>query len=318
MVRIAVFGSGTVGGYFGGRLAAAGEDVSFIARGAHLAAIRERGLRVTSILGDFVVDKSPVTDDPASVGQVDIVILGVKAWDVRDAARTMRPLIGADTAIVPLENGVEAPEQLAEALGRSHVLGGFCRILGWLAGPGHIHHEGVEPYIAFGELDARPSRRTERLLEAFSRARGVRAEVPPDIRVAMWSKFILIEPWSGLGALTRAPVGELRTVPETRRLWEQAMEEVRAVAAAQEVALPRDVIARTFAYIETIPAGGTASMQRDVMEGRPSELDAQVGAVVRLGRRSGIPVPIHEFMYSTLLPLERQARGETAVTIAAR
>ncbi len=309
-MRIAVFGSGAVGGYFGGRLAQAGEDVAFIARGDHLAAIRQHGLRVTSVAGDFEVQPARATDDPSALGPVDVVLLGVKAWQVPQAIEAMRPLVGPATFIVPLENGVEVPDLLVDAFGRDHVLGGLCRILGQVVAPGHIQHEGVEPYITFGELNGSRSDRVEGLLQAFSRARGLRAEIPADIRVAMWSKFLLIAAWSGLGALTRAPIGVLRSQPESRRLLRQALQEIGAVAAGQRIALPADSVDKTLAFIDTLPPNGTASMQRDVIEGRPSELDAQVGAVVRLGRQVGVDVPLHRFVYAALLPLERRARGE--------
>jgi 2-dehydropantoate 2-reductase len=309
-LRIAVFGSGGVGGYFGGRLAEAGEDVHFIARGEHLAAIRERGLRVSSVDGDFQVRPARVTDDPSALGPVDVVLLGVKAWQVPRAAEAMRPLFGERTFVVPLQNGIEAPEQLAAVLGRVRVLGGLCRILAYVEGPGNIRHAGVAPYIAFGELDGSSSARVEALRKAFSRTRGVTAEVPPDIGAAMWSKFVFIAAVSGMGALTRAPIGVIRGQPESRRLLEQALEEIYAVAVGNQIALPADTVEKTLEFIDNLPAETTASMQRDVIQGRPSELEAQVGAVVRLGERCGIAVPVHRMIYAALLPLERKARGE--------
>lgn len=308
-MRIAAFGSGGVGGYFGGRLALAGEDVAFIARGAHLAALRERGLRVSSIAGDFTLPAVTATDDPAAIEPVDVVLLAVKAWQVPDAARAMRPLVGPETIVVPLQNGVEAPEQLAAVLGARHVLGGLCRIQAFITAPGEIRHAGVSPYVAFGELDGTPSGRAEALRQAFGRA-GVTAEIPPDVRAALWAKFLFITPVSGIGALTRVPVGVFRGMQESRELLVEALHEIVALAAALDVALPADAIAETLRFTDSIPAEVTSSMQRDVMEGRPSELEAQVGAVVRLGARAGVPVPVHRFLYAALLPLERKARGE--------
>jgi 2-dehydropantoate 2-reductase len=308
-LSIAIYGSGAVGGYFGGRLAEAGEDVRFIARGRHLAAIREHGLRISSVDGDFAVDPARVTDDPAAIGPVDVVLLGVKAWQVPEAAAAMRPLVGERTFVVPLQNGIEAPDQLAAALGAGRVLGGLCRILAYLEGPGHIRHAGVTPYIAFGELDGSRSERAETLRQAFSRTRGVTAEIPPDIRVAMWSKFLFIAALSGVGALTRVPIGMIRSQPESRELLRQALEEIYAVAVRSRIALPADTVAQTLAFVDGIPADGTASMQRDIMKGRPSELEAQVGAVVRLGERLGVPVPVHRIIHAALLPQERAARA---------
>lgn len=309
-MRIAVFGAGAVGGYFGGRLAQAGEDVVLIARGEHLRAMQRSGLRVDSIKGNFAVDPVQATDDPAEVGAVDAILVGVKAWQVPEAARAMRPMVGPQTFVVPLENGVEAPSQLAEVLGEEHVLGGLCRIISSVVEPAHIRHAGIEPYVAFGELDGRHSERAERLRRAFENADGVTAEIPPDIRVAMWEKFLFIAALSGVGAVTRAPVGVLRSLPETRRMLEQAMHEIVAVARARDIALPEETVSQTMAFIDSLPPEGTASMQRDVMAGRPSELEGQNGAVVRLGQEAGIETPVHAFVYQSLLPQELQARGQ--------
>ena len=308
-MRIAVFGTGAVGGYFGGRLAHAGEAVTFIARGEQLRALRERGLRVDSPTGDFVVQPVQATGDPAQVGAVDAVLVGVKAWQVTEAARAMLPLVGPATFVVPLQNGVEAPDQLAAVLGAEHVLGGLCRIVSLVVEPGHVRHAGLEPYVALGELDNRPSQRAERLREAFARA-GVTAEIPPDIRVALWEKFLFIASFSGVGAVTRAPAGVLRALPETRQMLEQAMREILAVARAKGIALPEDSIPRTMALVENLPPDGTASMQRDILAGRPSELESQNGAVVRLGRDVGVATPLHAFIYHSLLPLELRTRGQ--------
>lgn len=309
-MRIVVFGTGGVGGYFGGRLAQAGEAVTFIARGKHLQALREQGLRVDSLKGDFVVQPVQATDDPAQVGPVDVILVGVKAWQVRQVAQTMRPLVGPETFVVPLQNGVESPAQLAAELGQSHVLGGFCRIVSFIAGPGHIRQAGGDPYLAFGELDNRPSERAERLRQAFARTVGVTAEIPPDIQAAMWGKFLTITAWSGLGAVTRAPVGVWRTLPETRHMWIQAMHEVLAVAQARQIALTEENVHKATAYVDSLPPHATASMQRDIMNGRPSELSLLSGGVVRLGQKVGVPTPTHAFIYHSLLPLELQARGE--------
>jgi 2-dehydropantoate 2-reductase len=291
-------------------LAEAGLEVHFIARGQHLAAIRERGLRVSSIDGDFLIQRPHATDDPSTLGPVDLVLLGVKAWQVPHAAQVMRPLVGGRTLILPLQNGVEAPDQLAAALGASHVLGGLCRLLVYLVGPGQVRHAGVAPYLAFGELDGSRSRRTETVREMLARSRGVTVELTSDIRAAMWSKFVFITALSGLGALTRAPIGVIRSQPESRRLLQQALSEIHSVAVGHGIALPVDAAAKILAYIDTLPADGTASMQRDIIQGRPSELEAQVGAVLRLGESCGVPVPIHRLIYAALLPLERRARGE--------
>lgn len=307
-MRVAVFGTGAVGGYFGGRLAQAGDDVTFIARGEHLRAIARDGLQIKSIAGDFRIHPARVTDDPTTVGEVDVVLVGVKTWQIAAAGAAMHPMVGPQTIVVPLENGIEAPGELADAVGAEHVLGGLCRILAFITAPGTIEHAGIEPYVAFGELDGTRSERAEQLRAAFARAHGVKVEIPADIRVAMWNKFLLIASWSGAGAITRVPIGRIRSTPEARALMQEALREICAVAVASGVALPADSAERALAYVDTLPADGTTSMQRDIMGGRPSELEAQVGAVVRLGASLGVDVPLHRVLYGALLPQEQLAR----------
>jgi 2-dehydropantoate 2-reductase len=308
-MRVAVFGSGGVGGYFGGRLAQAGEEVIFIARGEHLEAIRGKGLRVDSLNGDFIIRPAQANDDPKRVGEVDVVLAGVKAWQVPEAALAMQPMVGEDTFVVPLENGVDAPTQLAAVLGSEHVLGGMCQISAFIEAPGHIRHVGLNPYVAFGELDRQRSERAEKLREAFERAH-VNAEVPDDIHISMWEKFLFIAAISGVGAVTRAPVGISRSIPETRQLLEQAMQEIVAVARARKVMLSDDAVARKMAFVDSLPPSVTASMQRDIIDGRKSELGSQNGAVVRMGLEAGIPTPVNTYLYYSLLPQELRARGE--------
>lgn len=217
-MRIAVFGTGGVGGYFGGRLAEAGNDVVFVARGDHLRAIQTDGLRVDSILGDFLIAPAQATDDPTTIGEVDVALLGVKAWQVRDAAKAIRPVIGPDTCVLPLQNGVEAPDQLANEIGAEHVLGGLCGVIAFIAGPGHISHVAEsEPFVTFGELDNQPSARTSALFEALQNA-GLKSQIAPNIQAALWQKLILIVSLSGIGAVTRTPVGIWRAVPDTRHV----------------------------------------------------------------------------------------------------
>jgi 2-dehydropantoate 2-reductase len=309
-VRIAVVGAGAVGGYFGGRLAEAGEDVTFIARGAHLEAIRERGLEVRSTEGDFTILPVFATDDPGEVGSVDAALVAVKAWQLPEAAGRMRPMVEDRTAVVPLLNGIEAPGVLREALGPGPVLGGLCRILAHRSAPGRIEHTGFPPTIEFGELDGSRSDRGVALAEAFGRARGVQATLSDDIQRAMWIKLVFIAAMGAVGAATRAPIGLTRALPETRELLVRAFEEVRSVAAGRGVDLPEDLVARLLDVVDALPEGEVTSMQRDILAGRPSELEAQVGAVVRLGREAGVATPVHETLYWALLPQERRARGE--------
>jgi len=306
-MRICVFGVGGVGGYFGGRLAAAGNSVAFIARGATLDVLRKDGLRVESPLGDIFLPDVEATDDPAEVGEVDAVILGVKAWQVAEVAEAALPMVGESTAILPLQNGVEAADQVAAVHGVEHVLGGMCRIVAFVVEPGRIRHQGVEPFVALGELDNRRSKRVERLAAAFADA-GVDTKVAPDIQSSIWQKLLFIAPVSGLGAVTRVPVGELRSSPETYSMLRKAMEEVEALASARGVLLADDAIDKTLKFVDGLPAEMTSSMQRDIMEGRPSELEALNGAVVRLGLEAGVATPVHGFIYASLAPMEARAR----------
>jgi 2-dehydropantoate 2-reductase len=308
-MRIAVFGAGGVGAYFGGRLAQAGEEVIFIARGAHLKAMQTNGLRVESIKGDFEVQPVQASEDPSQVGEVEAVLVAVKTWQVPGAARAMRPMVGSTTFVVPLENGVEAPKQIGEVLGKDKVLGGLCHIVSYIVEPGHVRHAGIKPHVAFGEVEGGKSARAERLKSAFDGA-SVWAEIPDDIQAAMWEKFLFIAAISGVGAVTRAPAGVMRSIPGTRQLLQQAMEETVAVGRAHQVNLPEGVVEETMAFIDGLPEGATASMQRDIMEGRPSELESQNGAVVRLGSEKGVATPIHTFLYHSLQPQELRARKE--------
>jgi 2-dehydropantoate 2-reductase len=310
-MRFAIFGVGAIGGYFGARLIQAGEDVTFIARGDTLKALRKKGLRVDSIKGDVVLSPVTVTDDPATVGVVDVVLLGVKTWQVPEAGKSIQPLIGEETIVLPLQNGVEAADRLAEILGSENVCGGLAKIFSFMVRPGHIQHSGLEPYIAFGELDNQQTRRVVTLLQTLKDA-GIKAEIPSDITAALWEKFLFVVSWGGVGAITRAPIGVIRTLPQTLRMLEQSMQEILAVARACQVNLREDIIAASLDLIGALPPNSTTSMQRDIAERRPSEIEAWNGAVVRFGRKEGVRVPTHTFIYDSLLPLELKARGKLA------
>jgi len=309
-MRVAVFGAGAVGGYFGARLAQAGESVVFIARGRQLEALRSGGLHVESVSGDLSLVPAEATDSPAKAGPVDLVLVTVKAWQVPEAAAAMRPLIGRETVVLPLVNGVEAYEQLAAGVGRQHVLGGLCRLLVFQVEPGRLRHAALEPVVAFGEWEGADSERVRRLKSAFDRASGLVAQVPPNIQTAVWEKLVFIAPMGAVGCLTRAPAGVFRSLPETRGVLEGLMREVVAVAVALGVPMREGIVEKTLAVVDALPATGTSSAQRDYMDGRPSELDSQCGAVARLGERAGAAVPLSRLAYHSLLPLERKARGE--------
>jgi len=303
-MRILVVGAGGVGGYFGGRLARAGVDTTFLVRGATLEALRTKGLRVESTHGDFTIDN--VNTTPA--GTYDAILMTVKSWQIPEAAEPLAPMIGPDTMVVPLENGIDAPDMLADIFGRGHVLGGLCGILSFLVAPGHIRHIAAEPFVMFGELDNRRSERAEQLRAAFEQA-GVKADIPPDILHSMWTKFLFIAPMSAVGALTRVPIGVWRTTAEVRAIAEESVREVIALAHARGIDLGSEAFERTMERYDNLAPESTSSLQRDVMEGKPSELDAQIGAVVRLARESGVAAPASELLYHLLLPQERVVRA---------
>ncbi len=259
--------------------------------------------------GDFTLSKVAATDRPADIGPVDIVFVTVKTWQLADAMRTMAPLVGPETVVVPLLNGVEAPTILSQSLGDSHTVIGLAKIIARLTGPAHIHHLGAMPYIALGEPDNRRSRRVERLIAILSDS-GIATDIPRDIHVALWSKFLFVVSWGGVGAVTRAPIGVLRSVPQTREMIMAAMEEIYRLALSLDIGLSENIVASTMSFIDSLPPEGTASLQRDIAAGLPSELDSWNGAVVRLGRKASVATPVNSFIYRCLLPLEKRAVGE--------
>jgi 2-dehydropantoate 2-reductase len=309
-MKIAVIGAGAVGGYFGGRLALSGNDVIFLVRGQTYEVLRAGPLRIASINGDFEVNVR-VTDNPAEAGVVDAVLVGVKAWQVPEAGTAIQRMPGCESVIVPLQNGMEAPAALAGVLGPGRVAGGLCRIVARATGPGQIDHFWAEPSVAFGELEPlRNGAALRSLCEAFVAA-GIRCSVSRDIRRAMWEKFLFITPWGSLGAVTRLAVGAIRTDPELRIRLVQALREVAEIARVRDSDLGPEGMKKTLDILDGLPADSTSSMQRDIMAGRPSELEAQTGAVVRFGRESAVPTPVHDEIYAELLPLEQHARGLT-------
>lgn len=306
-MRIAIVGAGGVGGLIGGLLARAGEEVAIVARGEHLRAIRESGLRVDSTRGSFTATGLEASDDPAALRPADAVLVAVKGWQVRDVAPRLAPLLAGGGFAVPLENGVEAASDLARVLGEERVAGGLCHMLSWVEAPGRIRHVGQILRVTLGERRGGTSSRIEALAAAL-RAADVDVVLSDDVDAATWEKFLFIEPFGAVGAVTRASVGVTRSLPETRQLLVAAMNEVAALARARGVDLPAEAVARSLELLDRLPADGTASMQRDITAGRPSELFDQTGAVVRLGRDAALPVPIHACLYASLLPQEQAAR----------
>ena len=305
-MRIAIVGSGGAGGYYGALLARCGHEVTFIARGAHLEAIRARGLRIRSVHGDFEVAPARATADPAEIGAVDLTILAVKTYDIDVAAQMMRPLVSSQTAILPLQNGVESAAHLSRYFGKEAVLGGATWIVSSIAEPGVIRQESQFRRIVLGELDGRQTQRAKDICQALAEA-GITAEVSDNIDKVLWAKLLFIASFSGITSVTRAPAGPVRTCAESRLLLERAMREVEAVARAKGLDLDGDVVPKTLAFVEALEPTATSSMQRDVAAGRRLEHDALNGAVVRAGREAGIPTPVHEFIWTCLKVVDSMA-----------
>ncbi|MGV9980322.1 2-dehydropantoate 2-reductase [Micromonospora wenchangensis] len=297
---IAVVGAGGVGGHLGGRLAAAGHDVRFLARGTTLAALRRTGLRVTGDAGDWVAPALRASDDPRDLGPVDYVLLCVKTPHLPPALDALAPLVGPDTAVVTVQNGVEAPEQVAARIGRARVLPGLARVVATPVAPGEVRYHGPPGALGFAEWDGGASDRVTRLRGLLRRA-GVDVLEPADIWAALWAKFLLVVPVGSLGAATGgATVGELRSRPGTRRMLVTGMREIYETGIALGIALPPDAPDTAVALMDRQPADSTTSLQRDILAGRLSEFDAWTGAVVRLAGRAGRPVPLHAMLHELL------------------
>jgi 2-dehydropantoate 2-reductase len=315
-VKIAVFGSGAVGGYFGARLAAAGSRVSLVARGESVAAMREHGLRLESPFGDVHLrpDAFAVTEGPASIGPSDIVLFTVKSYDTDTAARRLAPLLHAGTGVISLQNGIENEAKIAAEVGAQHVLGGVAFIFAHRAGPGHIRHTDGPARIVFGELDGRRSDRAEAFLAECRRA-GIAAEITDEVQLALWSKFIFLCAQAGLTAATREPIAAIRETPETWALFRRVMEEIASIARAEGAALPDDLVDRQLEFAASLEPFGRSSMYDDMVGGRPMELEALLGEVVRRAAQNGVAAPVSEMLYGVLLPTARdpaRARSTSA------
>lgn len=308
-MKVVVFGSGAVGAYFGGRLAQSGVDVSFIARGEHLQKIREQGLRVDSIKGDFIIQPCNATDDCQQIGQADLVLVCVKGWQVAESLAQIEALVGEHTSILPLLNGVDAVTVLSQHFGKEKVLNGLCGIFAKQVGPGHIAHMGADPWMQFGEQDSAATERANQVLSVLESSDGFRSTLVDDINVAVWRKFIFIASTSGVGSVTRANFGEVRENVQTTNLLKSLIVEIINVARAHLVALPDDIEALIWQQFAKSSGKSDTSMQRDVLAGKPSELDSQLGAVIRLAAQAGVTVPHSEMIYAALLPQENRARA---------
>ena len=302
-MRFCIVGSGAVGGYYGAKLSQAGHDVTFIARGAHLAAIRERGLMVKSQLGDFTV-RAPAEDRAENVAPVDVAIVAVKTYSNRDALPMLETLVGSRGVALTLQNGVDSVEEVGSFVGPARVLGGTTYVATALAEPGVIEQTGTHRQIVFGEISAdaaRVSERVRRIDDAF-KASDIVSETVPDARVPIWEKFCYLAPFASFTGAARVPIGPIRADDQSRQMLVSAFREVEAVARAEGVAVAVDVIDRIITYVDSIPPTTRSSTLIDLQQGKPIEIEALAGAVVRRGAKRRIPTPILSALYTVLKP----------------
>ncbi|WP_299435108.1 2-dehydropantoate 2-reductase [uncultured Aquimarina sp.] len=306
-MHIVIIGIGGVGGYFGGKIARSGQKVTMIARGKHLAAILQNGLQVKSIDGDFVTRPFLATDDIHKVDKADLVLICTKSWQVQDAAELIRPILKDDTIVIPLQNGADNAENVMSVIDKKRVLGGLCKIYSKIEVPGIISHFGHTPEVIFGELDKSKSDRLQKVKLIFDKA-GFKNKISENIQVDIWSKFMFIATVSGLGALTRATIGEMCEHPELNKMLRATATEIYKIAIAKGVEMPSAIVDGIMILIGKQPYTATASTQRDIMEGRPSELDNFNGFIVKEGEKLSIDTPVNAFIYSCLQPMEAKAR----------
>jgi 2-dehydropantoate 2-reductase len=299
-MRIVVLGAGGVGGYFGAKLARAGEDVTFVARGAHLAAIRAAGLRVHSTIEGEAVVKVAAVEDTTGLPPADVVLLTVKAYGTEAVLERARAVVGPDTAVITLQNGVQSVEVIDRVFGAGHAVGGAAYIFAVIAAPGVIEHR-LLGRIAFGEMDGRRTPRAERVLAALQKAE-IPAELSADIRRVMWEKYLLICAQAGMTALARVPAGVLRAHAPTWTMYRALVEEVAAVGHAEGVALAPDAVDSVMKAAEALAPSAYSSLHHDLVNGKPLELEALHGHLVRLGRRHGVSTPMAAAVYAALLP----------------
>jgi 2-dehydropantoate 2-reductase len=298
-MRIAVIGAGGIGAIYGAALAKAGNDVTFVARGAHLKAMQQGGLRIEGDRGETVIRPAQATDDIAAIGPVDYVLLCVKLWDVESAGEQIRPIVGPDTAVVPVQNGVDAHERLIPILGSKAVMGGSAFVTGSIVAPGVVRQTGTYFQMTFGELGSPTSPRAERL-RGLCAAAGIDGVLSPDIRVPLWEKFLVVVPAANVNALTRVPLGRYRSDPHSWSLVEAGLREVAAVGHAEGIPLAPDCVERAIAAIRSMPDHHMTSMANDLLRGNRLELPWFAGKVVELGRRHAIPTPVNSFVCAAL------------------
>ncbi len=305
-MNIAIIGTGGVGGYFGVRLAQAGHKVTFVARGKHGEAIKKKGLKLLSPKGNFVVENAIVVDSPDKIQNPELILIGVKAWQVKEVAQQLKGVLLSNSVVIPLQNGVMAAQELSDILPQQNVMGGLCNIFSKIKEPGVIEHMSAEPYLIFGELDNIITERAKVINNIFTEA-GIKNKLSDYIQGDTWKKFLLIC-LGGLGALTRANYGVLCETPELKEMMVQMIEEMYFISQAEGVKLPESIKEKTLASTMSFAPTANSSMARDIWAGRPSELEYQNGSVVHLAQKHGIEVPVNYFIYNTLLPQEKAAR----------
>ncbi len=306
-VRIAVVGAGGIGAPLGAALARAGASVTFIARGAHLAAIRANGLRIEGDRGESLIRPAIATDDPAEAGVQDYILFCVKQWDVENAGAAIRPMVGPETAVLPLQNGIDAAERLFPILGREAVMGATALVTGSIIAPGVVRQTGTYQTLTFGEWNSPGSARAEAFRDLCARA-GFEGVLSPDITLAIWDKFVMLAPYGGVCALTRLPAGKWRDEADVFALYEGALREAVAVGLARGVKFPPDIVERKIAFVRTgFPPHHMASLGNDVIAGNRTELDWLPGRIVTLGREHAIPTPFAFFLYAALKPYRNGA-----------
>jgi 2-dehydropantoate 2-reductase len=306
-MRVAVMGAGGTGGYYGGKLAAASEDVTFIARGAHLAAIREHGLQVKSVAGDFHV-RPKATDDPQQVGPVDLVLFAVKSYDTETAGAALAPMLAPETAILSIQNGVDNEERLGALLGAERILGGVVHILSTISAPGVISQTAGPRSLKLGEMDGRITPRVTAVHQAFVKA-GVAAEASAKITVDLWEKYLFICAHGGVTALARLGIGDILGCPPTAVLYRGVMEEIATVARKKGIALSADAIDRALTFARSLQPAMRSSLAYDLEHGKRLEVEALVGTVVRYGQALGVPTPFCFAIYACLLPYHQKAEA---------
>jgi 2-dehydropantoate 2-reductase len=310
-MKILIMGTGGVGGYYGGLLAQQGNEVTFISRGAHLYAIRHEGLKVKSVHGDFTVFPANATEDPAKVEPVDLILFCVKTYNTHEAAEAIRPAVGPQTVVLSLQNGIDAAEQIGKVLGGDHVIGGATWLSSAVEAPGVIKQISQFRRIVLGELAGGRSERIQSIYEVLNQT-GITVEISEDIQKVLWTKLVFITAVSSIGSLTRLPMGDYRSVTESRGLLSSLMQEVESLARAQRVDLDGDVVQKWLEFIDNSAPHIKPSMQLDVESGHRTELESMIGVVGRKGRELGIPTPVADFVYASLLPIELKARSEFA------